>query len=98
MDHIMKTLSLSDFRTHQVETLAAIQNAPVVLTQNGRGTALLVAPEQWNTLLDRLEDLEDAVAALSMELAIERNEVQVQTITEPQQFRREMLHNEAIPA
>lgn len=98
MDRVMKTLSLSDFRTHQVETLAGIQNAPVVLTQNGRGAALLVAPEQWNTLLDRLEDLEDAVAALSMELAIERNEVQVQTITDSQQFRREMLSNEAIPA
>lgn len=98
MDHMMKTLSLSDFRTHQVGTLAAIQEAPVVLTQNGRGAAVLVVPDQWNNLLDRLEDLEDTIAALSMELAIERNEVQVQTITDPQQFRRGMLHNEAIPA
>jgi len=98
MDRVMKIVSLSDFRIHQVETLAAIQGAPVVLTQNGRGAAVLVVPEQWNSLLDRLDDLEDAVAALSMELAIERNEVQVQTITDPQQFRREMLHHEPIPA
>jgi PHD/YefM family antitoxin component YafN of YafNO toxin-antitoxin module len=98
MDRVLKTISLSDFRNHQLETLAAIQDAPVVLTQNGRSAALLVLPNQWNELLEQIADLEDSVAALEMELAIERKEVAVQTITDPQQFRREMLQHEAVPA
>ena len=98
MDRIMKTISLSDFRNHQLETLAAIEQSPVVLTQNGRSAALLVIPEQWNTLLEQIADLEDTVAALEMELAIARKEVAVQTVTDPEQFRREMLQHEAVPA
>lgn len=98
MDRVMKTISLSDFRNHQLETLAAIEQSPVVLTQNGRSTALLVIPEQWNTLLEQIADLEDTVAALEMELAIARKEVAVRTITDPEQFRREMLQHEVVPA
>lgn len=98
MDRVLKTISLSDFRNHQLETLAAIQESPVVLTQNGRSAAVLVVPEHWNNLLEQIADLEDSVAALEMELAIERQEVAVQTITDPEQFRREMLQHEAVPA
>ena len=97
MHKVMQTMSLSDFRKHQLETLAALKTEPVVLTQNGRDSALLILPAQWNQLIDRLEDLEDTVAALEMELAIERGEVEVATVTDPDAFRREILHGDKVP-
>lgn len=98
MHKVMQTMSISDFRKNQLDTLACLEREPVVLTQNGRDAAVLVLPVHWNRLIDRLEDLEDSVAALEMELAIERGEVQVDTITDPDSFRQEMLHGEQIPA
>ena len=98
MNKVMQTMSLSDFRKHQLETLATIQTEPVVLTQNGRDSALLILPAQWNQLIDRLTDLEDTVAALEMELAIARGEVEVETVTDPDAFRREMYHGDQVPA
>jgi PHD/YefM family antitoxin component YafN of YafNO toxin-antitoxin module len=98
MNKVMPTMSLSDFRKHQLETLAALKTDPVVLTQNGRDSAVLVLPAQWNQLIDRLADLEDLIAALEMELAIERGDVEVETITDPDAFRREMLHGDKVPA
>ncbi len=91
MDQTIQMIGLHDFCTHPLETLTAIQAAPVVITQSDRNAAVLVTPEQWNALLEHLADLEDTVAALEMELAIERKEVAVQTITDAQQFRLEML-------
>ncbi|MCB0084378.1 MAG: hypothetical protein KDE47_25735 [Caldilineaceae bacterium] len=44
MHKVMQTMSLSDFRKHQLETLAALKTEPVVLTQNGRDSALLILP------------------------------------------------------
>lgn len=98
MNKVMQTMSLSDFRKHQLETLATLKTEPVVLTQNGRDSAVLVLPAQWNQLIDRIEELEDLVAALEMELAIERGEVEVDTITDPDTFRREMLYGDKVPA
>ncbi len=98
MNKVMPTMSLSDFRKHQIETLTALKTEPVVLTQNGRDSAVLVLPAQWNQLIDRLADLEDLIAALEMELAIERGEVEVETITDPDAFRREMLYSDKVPA
>lgn len=98
MNKVMQTMSLSDFRKHQLETLAALKTEPVVLTQNGRDSAVLVLPSQWNQLIDQLEDLEDLIAALEMELAIERGDVKVETITDPDAFRHEMLHGNKISA
>lgn len=98
MHKVMQTMSISEFRKNQLDTLSSLERDPVVLTQNGRDAAVLVLPAQWNRLIDRLEDLEDSVAALEMELAIERGEVQIDTITDVDTFRREMLHGEQIPA
>ena len=41
---------------------------------------------------------EDLIAALEMELAIERGDVEVETITDPDAFRREMYHGDKAPA
>ena len=43
--------------------LAHIQQGPVVLTQNDHAAAVLVLPEQWNALLEEVEDLRDALDA-----------------------------------
>jgi len=55
---------ISEMRKRQAEVLAEIGRRPVVLTQHGRGVAVLVSLEEWERLLERLEDLDDAVTTL----------------------------------
>jgi prevent-host-death family protein len=55
------TMPISDLREHQNEILATLAREHVLLTQHGRPAAVMVAPEQWNRLMARLEKLQDAL-------------------------------------
>ena len=50
---------------------------PVLLTQRGHAAGVLVHPDQWNRLIDALEDQGDLATALAAELAVERGEEEV---------------------
>ncbi len=56
-------LPISDLRQRQNEILEQVREAPVVLTQRGRATGVLVSVEQWNALIAEVEDLRDALDA-----------------------------------
>lgn len=64
MQVIPEIVPLTDMQARLADTLKRIQSGPVVLTQNGRATAVLVSPEAWNNLLEELEDLRDTLDAL----------------------------------
>jgi prevent-host-death family protein len=70
MNPIPQTLPVSDLRFKQAELLDNLAKAPVVLTRQGKAAAVLVDPEQWNALLERLELLDDSVTALQAKLEI----------------------------
>jgi len=60
---IPEIVGISDLRLRQGEVLNKLQQGPVVLTQHSRAVAVLVSPEQWNKLVEELEDLQDILAA-----------------------------------
>ena len=61
---VTEVLPISDLRPRQNEILASLKEGPVILTQRGRGAAVLLGLEEWKMLLARLEELEDIADAI----------------------------------
>ena len=57
----MPTVPVSDLRNRQSEIIAELDSTPVMLTNRGEGTGVLVKPEIWNSLLDEIEQLRQVV-------------------------------------
>jgi len=57
----MRTVPISELRKRQDEILAQLNAGPVILTQRGQAAAVMVSPEQWSHLIERLRDLEEAL-------------------------------------
>ncbi len=57
-------IPISEIRQRQVEILEMLQHAPVTLTQRGRAAAVMVSPDQWNAIIEELEELLDSVDAI----------------------------------
>lgn len=74
MDTIPELVPISGLRTRKNEILDRLADKPVVLTQHGRAAAVLVSPEQWNHLVELLEDLTDALDALEMRARVASGE------------------------
>ncbi len=54
---------ISEMRVRQADLLQKAQQGPVLLMERGsKPAAVLLSPELWNDLADRIEFLEDAVA------------------------------------
>ncbi len=70
MNRIPKTLPISELRANQTAFLDGLSEEPILLTREGKAAAVLVAPEQWNALLERLELLDDSVTALQAKLEL----------------------------
>lgn len=60
---------ISEMRKRQAQVLEEIGRRPVIFTQRGRGVAVLVSLEQWEQLIEQMEDLEDTVTALEARLS-----------------------------
>jgi len=56
-----EVVPISDLRTRQAEVLADLKRGPVILTQHSRAAAVLVSTEQYNQMMELLEDLQDAL-------------------------------------
>jgi antitoxin YefM len=48
-------MSLSDFKNHASKVLSRVQSSkrPIVITQNGKATAVLMAPAEYDQLSER---------------------------------------------
>jgi len=57
---------ISDLRLRQQEVLDKLSEGPVVLSQRGRATAVLVSWEKWNRLSEQLELLQDTAEAAAV--------------------------------
>ncbi len=57
-------MPISSMRKYQAKVMAELKQRPVVFTQRGHGIAVLISIEQWELLMERLEDLEDALTML----------------------------------
>lgn len=74
-------------------------NGPVLLMNRATPQAVIISPTQWNEIVDRLEELQDAIVTLQAELAIASGQSRVETIVDPVAFMNEVLGgHEPIPA
>ena len=55
--------SVSNFRNNYNVVLQKMSDGPVYLLQHSNLVGVLISPEAWNALVDRVEDLEDIAAA-----------------------------------
>lgn len=64
---------ITDFRSNSAELLKQIKDTgrPLILTQRGRGTAVVIDLNQYQDLLEKLQELQDIQAGLA---AIEAGE------------------------
>jgi len=63
--YILPSESITRFRDTYKTVLQQVKKQPVLLLQHSQIAAVLVDPEQWNAMLEKLasiEDLEDQVA------------------------------------
>ncbi len=58
MQRIMPILPVTDLRNQAREALDQAQRQPVVITQNGRPSAVLVNYQTYNDLVDQIEQLQ----------------------------------------
>jgi antitoxin Phd len=63
MERIPELVPISEIRQRQNEILGSLAGGPVILTQFGRAAAVLISPEEYNRLIERLEELQDALDA-----------------------------------
>ena len=92
MNIIPDLVPISQLRLRQNQILASLSKGPIVLTQRGVAGAVLVSPQQWNSLIRELEGLSDALAAVKTELNIA---IGKEELTEWESFEAEL---NAIPA
>jgi len=72
---------VSDLRHRSSEIINSLSKGPVILTQRGRGKAVLMSMDRWYSLMRQIEDLsedwedaEDIRAADAIEARIARGE------------------------
>ena len=72
----MTTFSASAMRRQQGMIFETVKKRPILFTHHGHAAGVLVHPDVWNRLLERLEDQADLIMALTVELEAERGEAE----------------------
>lgn len=94
-----QTASMQDIKNRTSAVTDHLVNGPVLLMNRATPQAVVVSLEQWNAIVDRMEELQDAIITLQAELAIASGESQVETIADSEAFRQEMMvDHEPLPA
>ena len=60
---VREVIPISELRKRQASVLAALEKGPAILTQHGKGAAVLLSLDAYTRLLEELEDLYDAMDA-----------------------------------
>ncbi len=96
---VPQTVSMNDIKNHTATVTKKFRAGPVVLMNRATPQAVLVSPQQWNALLESLEEMQDAIVTLQAELAVANGESAVETIEDVDAFTAKMLgKDEPVPA
>ena len=94
-----QTASMQDIKNRTGEVTDHLAKGPVLLMNRATPQAVIISVEQWDTIVERIEDMQDAIITLQAELAIAIGESQVETIDDPEAFIQEMMvGHEPLPA
>lgn len=86
-----QTASMQDIKNRTSEVTDHLANGPVLLMNRATPQAVVVSVKQWDTIVERMEEMQDAIITLQAELAIATGESQVETIDDPDAFLQEMM-------
>lgn len=90
---------MQEMKNRSSDVARKFANGPVMLMNRATPQAVMVSPALWDEIIDRLEDLQDAVVTLKAELAVAVGQSRVETIDDPAAFMREMMgSHESLPA
>lgn len=91
---VPQTVSMNDIKNRTASVTAKFSQGPVVLMNRATPQAVLVSPEQWNAVLDSLEEMQDAILTLRAELEIATGETQAETVEDVDAFTAEILNQD----
>jgi len=91
LTRVPQTVSMNDIKNHTAAVTAKFTAGPVVLMNRATPQAVLVSPQQWNGILDTLEEMQDAIVTLQAELAVANGESLVETVEDVDAFLSEVL-------
>jgi len=84
MSVLSDVVPISDLRHRQNEVIRSLAHGPVILTQRGRGMAVLMSMDRWKaferqvaSLAEAMEDAEDTRVADEIEARIARGEERI---------------------
>ena len=96
---VPQTVSMNDIKNRTAPVTAKFSAGPIVLMNRATPQAVLVSPQQWNAILDSLEEMQDAILTLQAELEIATGQNQVETVEDIDAFISEILYkDEPVPA
>ena len=82
MNKLPQTATVSDIRHRHLDVIDKAKKSPVMLSSRGEPVAVIVSPDQWNKIVERLEDLDDLVLGLEALLELERGDDTTASIDE----------------
>ncbi|MEM7133155.1 MAG: hypothetical protein AAF702_43045 [Chloroflexota bacterium] len=99
LDRVPQTASMNDIKNQTTKVIEMFTYGPVVLMNRATPQAALVSPKQWNALLDRLEDMQDAMTTLQAELEIATGQSHVEAVEDADAFANEIMgHHKPLSA
>lgn len=63
----LKAIKTSDFRANMAEYLKNINDGPIILTVRDTSVAVMLSPQEYNKLIERLTNAENALSEQSVD-------------------------------
>lgn len=74
MNAVVEVAPISDLRHRQNQIIANLDKGPVILTQHGRGAAVLLSMQQWQEINECLRSAADAQALRTLYAEFDQEE------------------------
>jgi PHD/YefM family antitoxin component YafN of YafNO toxin-antitoxin module len=62
MNKVPQMASVADIKHRHLDVFAMLKNGPVLVANRSKPAAVIVSPELWDSMIERLEDAEDLAA------------------------------------
>ncbi len=96
---VPETVSMHDLKNNTRIVTEKFSAGPVLLLNRATPQGVIVSPAQWNTIVQRIADLEDTVATLKAELELALGEDTLETVVDANAFLNEVMGNgTSVPA
>ncbi|MFN8493878.1 MAG: type II toxin-antitoxin system prevent-host-death family antitoxin [Caldilineaceae bacterium] len=81
MHKLPQMTSIAELRNNHLRVFGLLEKGPVVINSRSQPVGVLVAPQQWDRLMQLLEDQQDIIDALEAKLEIATGQDEYITLT-----------------